>query len=633
MSEMVITATKIEEPKKEVPASIQVIGSEDIKNSTARDAGDLIAEAGVGHITNYGGAYTSTVEIRGLTTDGNLDPLMSRVLVLINGNRAGTVNFATIPVDDIERIEIVKGPASVLYGSSAMGGVINIITKQGKREGFHGSVGGEAGTFGYWKAGAEMSVKKDRLDYYITADRSERGDYSAPGYGTIENSGYKKETISTRLGYRLFNDHHVSLGFQHMDNWDVGSQGATYSPDPDDYNSKKRDGFDIAYKTPTFNGAYYLVKERGVWYMTPNFGSGPGNSAVWKSDTDTQGVNLQKTFPIGNHRIIVGAQWDRIEAKSRNNEGPPYSPDGQYNTYGGFSEARLSFLNKKLLLSGGLRYDAFENKTPATPGITSLVTKTERLDHWTARGGIVFAPNEALSFKANLGTAFRAPSPQELAIDYLYYGTHYVGNPNLKPETSTTGDVGIYYTKGAFKSDLTLFHTDFKDKIVEYYDTTQAIETYKNVNGAILQGFEFNASCDVGAVLGWRVIVEPFTNITYKTKYVQKNEGGRDTTLAQIPKWTGAFGIKVGQKNWDARLIANYTGWSKVTSWDSSSTTYGQTVHKAGFTVVSLKGAYRPIKHLELTASVDNLFDKGYSYNLGYPMPGRSFTGGVRWIF
>lgn len=136
MDEMVVTATRIEERKQDVSASIQIISAEDIKNSTAKDAGDLMAEAGVGHVTNYGGAYTSTIEIRGLTTDGNLDTLQSRVLVLINGNRAGTVNFSTIPAKDVERIEIVKGPASVLYGSSAMGGVVNIITKQGKEEGF-----------------------------------------------------------------------------------------------------------------------------------------------------------------------------------------------------------------------------------------------------------------------------------------------------------------------------------------------------------------------------------------------------------------------------------------------------------------------------------------------------------------
>lgn len=151
LEEIVVTATKVEEPKKDVPASIQIITQEDIKNSTAKDAGDLIAESAIGHVHKYPGVLTGRIGLRGLTTDLFSD-LKSRVSVLINGHRAGTVNLAKIPVEDIERIEIVKGPASVLYGSSAMGGVINIITKEGRKEGFHGSIGGEIGSREYWKA-------------------------------------------------------------------------------------------------------------------------------------------------------------------------------------------------------------------------------------------------------------------------------------------------------------------------------------------------------------------------------------------------------------------------------------------------------------------------------------------------
>jgi len=208
LEEIVVTATKVEEPKKDVPASVQIITQEDIKNSTAKDAGDLISEASIGHVHKYPGALTARIELRGLTTDLFSD-LKSRVLVLINGHRAGTVNLAKIPAEDIERIEIVKGPASVLYGSSAMGGVINIITKEGK-EGFHGSVGGEIGSWKYWKGFAELSGKKGLFDFYLTASRSASDDYDAKDYGKIENTGYNDETVSASLGYRFFDKHHRS---------------------------------------------------------------------------------------------------------------------------------------------------------------------------------------------------------------------------------------------------------------------------------------------------------------------------------------------------------------------------------------------------------------------------------------
>jgi len=260
IEEVVVTASRIEEPKKDVPYSVQVITQEDIKNSTAKDAGDLIIESAIGHVHKYPGALTSRIELRGLTTDLFSD-LNSRVLILINGNRAGTVNLAKIPVEDIERIEIVKGPASVLYGSSAMGGVINIITKEGK-EGFHGSIGGEVGSWEYWKTKAELSGKKNDFDFYLTASRSSSDDFKAKDYGKIDNTGYNDETVSARFGYKLFGSHHISVGFQHWKGWDIGSPGARYSPDPDNYSNKERNSFDIGYKTADFNAKYYFVKIR-----------------------------------------------------------------------------------------------------------------------------------------------------------------------------------------------------------------------------------------------------------------------------------------------------------------------------------------------------------------------------------
>jgi len=633
MEEIVVTATKIEEPKKDVPASVQIITQEDIKNSTAKDAGDLISEASIGHVHKYPGALTGRIELRGLTTDLFSD-LKSRVLVLINGHRAGTVNLAKIPVEDIERIEIVKGPASVLYGSSAMGGVINIITKEGK-EGFHGSIGGEIGSWDYWRTLAELNGKKGLFDFYLTASRSARGDYKAKDYGRIENTGYDDETVSARFGYRLFDNHHITVGFQHWRGWEIGSPGARYSPDPDNYSDKGRDGFDIGYKTESFNAKYYLIKDRDEWHggMTV----GPGNSNISLTETDTQGVSLQKTFPIGNHRVIIGGQWDRIEVDSSRNTGAPYNPNSKYDTYGVFTEGRLSLLNKKLLLSAGLRYDYFENEILPTPGITSLKPRKEDLEHITGRGGLVYKLTDSISLKGNIGTAFRAPAPDELATDYTSsWGTRYIGNPNLKPEKSTSYDAGIEYSKDLLKGGLTFFHTGFKDKILSYYDTVLAAQTFKNVEGATLQGIEANTSYDVGLASGLTISIEPFTNITYNTQYSSKDEleiNKYGKTLLYTPKWTGAFGIRTGKEKWDVRLIANYTGDEKVQDWNSSSPTYGKAIDKGDFTVVNLKGSYRPIKDLEITASIENLFDRAYEYVLGYPMPARTFVGGVKWLF
>ncbi len=100
--------------------------------------------------------------------------------------------------------------------------------------------------------------------------------------------------------------------------------------------------------------------------------------------------------------------------------------------------------------------------------------------------------------------------------------------------------------------------------------------------------------------------------------------------LLYTQKWTVAYGIRTGKEKWDLRLIANYTGDERVQDWNPKSPTYGKAIDKSDCTVISVKGSYRPIKNLEITASIGNLFDRAYEYVLGYPMPGRKFTAGAK---
>ena len=635
MEEVVVTATGVKEPQRDVPQSVQVITQEDIRNSPATNAGDLVTEAALGHVQKYNGYLTSMIEIRGLQTD-LYSPLQSHVLVLVNGSNAGTVNLAKIPRDDIERIEIVKGPASVLYGSSAMGGVINIITKEGKGP-FQGSVYGEGGSWNYWKTGADVSGKTGRFDYYVTASGSGQGNYDVPALGKYNNTQYTDETASGRFGYELTDDQHVSAGFQHWWGWNIGSPGgiypgAPYTLTPDAYADKGRDAFDVNYNKGTFGAKYYYVKDVDLTHSSPNMLGGPGNGSIYNTYITTQGARLQKDIAIGDHRIIVGGQWDRMQVDNRNNLGAPYNPNARYDNYGAFAEGRLSLLEKKLLVTGGLRYDYFDNEMLETYGLNNA-SNSKTLDHVTARGGVVYKLTDALSLKGTAGTAYRAPAPLELAGDYLLFGIHNVGNPNLKPEQSTGYDAGVDYVKGFFKGNATFFETDFKDKITGFFDMTRMVQTYENVGSATIRGIEFNSSYDIGAATGLGMAVEPFTNITYKTTYTQTNQNGPDTTLVYTPKWTGAFGVRVGQEKWDARIIANYLGWQKVTDYNPASPTYGQLIHYPGFTVVGLRAHYRPIKKIELMASVENLLDRRYAYVQGFPMPGITFMGGVRYFF
>lgn len=634
LDEIIVTATKVEEPKEDVSASVQIITQDDIKNSSAKNAGDLIAEAALGHVNKYPGALTSKITLRGLSTD-LFNPLKDRALILINGRLAGTNNLAKIPAGDIERIEIVKGPASVLYGSSAMGGVINIILKKGREDGLHGFIGGEAGSWDYRQISGELSGKKGAFDFYLMGSRSYRGDYEAKikdtkGNPYGKNTAYDDETVSARFGYEFAGDHHISVGLQHFKTWDMGSPNAWYSPDYDDYMEKERNGFDIGYKG-FIDAKLYYNKDKDTWHTV-----GGQWAEITRTKRDSQGISIQKVFPLGEHRVIAGLQWDRMKTDSWRSVGSPYYPRSKYDSYGAFTEGRLSLLDKRILLSLGLRYDYFVNEILSTPLMTNLNPKKEELDHLTVRSGVVYKFTDNLRFKGNIGTAFRSPVPDEIAMDVVQWGVRYLGNPNLKPEKSTTYDAGVEYSQDTFRAGLAFFHTKFKDKISSYFDNALNAQSYRNIDGATLQGLEVSLSYNLGAAAGLNISIEPFTNITYHTRYSSKDAAdikAGNKTLSFTPKWTGAFGVKAGQEKYNIRLIANYTGDEMVTDWNSTSPTYRKEIKKSDFTVAHLKASFKPFKKLELSAAVENLFDRNYGYVLGYPMPGRTFTAGVKWVF
>ncbi|MDW7973497.1 MAG: TonB-dependent receptor, partial [Thermodesulfovibrio sp.] len=435
LEEVVVTATRIEEPKKDVPYSVQIITQEDIKTSIAKDAGDLIIEAAVGHVSKQPGALT-TFYLRGFGISG-LSPLDSRTLLLINGLRTATANIAMISVDDIERIEIVKGPASVLYGSNAMGGVVNIITKKATEEGIHGYVGVEGGSWLRRKASVELQFKKSHFDSYFQLSRSDGDDYDAKGYGRYKNTGYNDETLSLRVGYEFLKDNKLSFRFRHYRGWEIGSPGPTVWLTPKDYIDHSLDSFDLTYETKIFKAAYYFSKRKYEYHA--DWGG------IYLYKTNSQGISIQKVFNLDEHRIIIGGEWNKVELENKNTPPPPFQPKSKYDSFGVFSEGKIS-ITKKLSFTLGIRYDYFENELLSTSGMI-MTPKKETLDHPTVRGGVLYKPTDYLALRVNTGTGFRAPSPNECAGEYILWGTRYIGNPSLKPEKSITYEGGLNFSK------------------------------------------------------------------------------------------------------------------------------------------------------------------------------------------
>jgi vitamin B12 transporter len=633
LDELVVTATRVDEPKKDIPASIQIITEDDIVNSVSKNVGDIMLEASIGHVQKYPDLTVSSIGLRGLRTD-LFDDLKSRVLVLVNGHRIGDVNLSKLQLNDVERIEIVKGPSSVMYGSSAMGGVINIITKEAKGEGIHGYISGDIGSWGYWDINTEISGKKNNFDYYLSLGRSERNDYSAKGYGRIDNTGYNDENISLGVGYTFREKGRFYFKYQHWRGWKIGSPGPTYEHDPDDYSDRLRDNTEVGYKSETFNLNYYYTSNKDEFHES--FVTGPWDTprTVNTKNTDLQGLSIQRIFYFKEHRLVIGGQWDRFDVSNSINIGTPYNPDSKYDSYGLFAEGRLSLLEKRLLVNIGARYDYFNNEVLRTKGFTSLKPREEDLDHLTIRSGLVYQINENFKLRCNFGTAFRAPAPDEVATNYLgSWGIRWLGNPNLNPEKSITYEVGSDYSKGSFESSFTFFHTKFKDKIMSYYNETINTVSFKNVDGATFEGIEGNITYDLAKLIGLKTFIKTFLNVTYLTRYSNEdkneiNKYGR--AVLYTPRLTAGAGIRAGQEKWDIRVVVNYTGDEKVQDWYKYPF---PVVEKEDFTIVNSKGSFRPLKNFELTLSVENLFDRRYEYVQYYPMPSRTILVSLKWLF
>jgi vitamin B12 transporter len=187
MDEVVITAGRVEEKKKEITTNLTIIDEEEITNSSAANLGDLLAEKGIGHIHKYPGVSTS-IGIRGFRTDTTGVDLAGKVLLLLNGRRAGTGNAAKIMTKNIERVEIIRGPASVQYGSAAIGGVINVITRQGEEKPT-AFVDGLLGSYGYREGSAGFSGKYDQVDFSGTFTRDSGDDYDTAQGARYYNTG------------------------------------------------------------------------------------------------------------------------------------------------------------------------------------------------------------------------------------------------------------------------------------------------------------------------------------------------------------------------------------------------------------------------------------------------------------
>ncbi|WPD23319.1 MAG: TonB-dependent receptor [Candidatus Electrothrix scaldis] len=632
MDEVVVTAGRTAEPKREVSANVTVIDREEIKQSGARDVSDLLAEKAIGHIHKYPGALTS-IGLRGFRTDSLGNDLQGHVLILLDGRRAGTGNVAKLLTGNIERIEIIRGPGAVQYGSAGMGGVVNIITRKGVRNAAFAEAG--AGSFGAYESRIGGTLKKGGFDFAGSYSRSGRDAYETGSGAEFQNTGLDAASgLSANLGWSFTeeNPEKNRLGLivtaSELDN--SGSPGYFSANDLDDSTDKENYSVDLNYAGADsaehwqWMTRYFFGKDENSWDdPVASDPDGWDNGEVSSNSTDQQGAQAQLTGTFGHTRITTGIDW--LDYAVENTWTPTKT---SYSNPAVFLLGKTTFPARRLTLDLGLRYDWYEVEVVEPAG------RTIDTDHFTPKIGLSWLVTEQLKLRAQYAEAFMIPSANQLAADFTHFGSRTVGNAELEPESSRTYEAGLDFSASGLNASLTVFSTDFTDKIIVDY-LADGSRTWQNLGDATISGFEGEFSYDLGLSMGWDWEVRPYLNFTLLTQYEDENTG---EDLQDVSAMNFSTGLLVNNGDGISyRLNVAYSGTQDVEDWESGAYPT-PVVELDASTVTDLSASWRFYENerlgsFTLRGQIGNLFDEEYAYVKGYPMPGRSFFAALRWEY
>ena len=628
MDEVVVTESRIAESKREVTANLSVISRETIEQSASRNLGDLLAESGLGHVQKYPGALTS-ISIRGFRTDTHGNDLQGKVLILLDGRRAGSGNAVKFQTKNIERVEIIRGPGSVQYGSAGIGGVVNVITRTGTKNSLF--VEGGGGSFDKFEGSIGGTAVTEDFDFSGAISYLTSNDYDTGSGDTFKNTGIDSQVGASLHGGYSFSDHHrLGVIFTGYDVDNAGNAGYFSNVDLDDSSDKNNYSLDTKYTGSTTDdkhqwmARFFFGRDENKWVSpiesNPDFWD---DGIPSKNTTDQLGAQAQYSTKIVNHTVTAGFDWVDYDIDNT------WSPeDTSYSNPALFLLDKSTYLGDRLIANLGLRYDYFEVEVNEPAG------NTEDDSRLTPKVGLAWLVNENFKLRAQYAQGFMMPSADQLAIDNVSWGQHVVGNPDLDPEKSNTYEAGIDFNRNSFSSSLTYFYTDFKDKIVTSY-LPDGSRSWDNVGDATVAGIEVEASYDIGEPMEWAWELRPYINATYLTDYEDEET---DEDLKYISDTNLSTGLLTSDGNGTfCRFNIAYYSSQTVQDWESG--IYPTPEYElASVTVADLTAAWKFLENdqygsFTLRGEIENLFDKDYAYVKGYPMPGISFFLGLRWDY
>jgi iron complex outermembrane recepter protein len=489
LPEVVVTATRKESLVEDVPASVTIIDAEELRKSPLRNVDDVLRSvAGVDVWgNNVDPLGHRAVTVRGIGGGSSQE----RTLILINGipvndTWSGQVVWNQIPKEDVERIEVVRGPSSSLYGGSAMGGVVNIISRSpvGAPVGFLGK--GSYGEFNTWSAYGNVCgrSKNDKLGYYVSGKKT-----VSDGFIAELKDGEKYETESD---FDL--DNVLGQLYWFIDDSSFLTLSGSY------YREERGKGFPFANLDPgqiiKGNVTYRRRAPHGISWLVSLYGHDEEQThedddwahtrldRVNTYEKPFYGAMVQPSLYLADwNTITLGAEFKYSEAthKSTYEIIPPSRPypretetNGKQYYTGVYAQDEIFLLHGRFVVIPGARYDwwkSFDGSYADTDPPAGVQPETDygekEWQSFNPKLGVVYHLSDNTSLRGSVGRGYRAPSPVELYATMSYGGTTIVeGNPDLDPESIFSYEIGVTQKFGdCLDTRLTLYRSTVDDLI------------------------------------------------------------------------------------------------------------------------------------------------------------------------
>ena len=648
----VVTATRTETPVEDLPVSVTVITAQEIEEMPVKTVDEVLMKAaGVQIRRNKGlsntGSHT-TIYMRG-TADS------SRVLVLKDGvplNMAytGTVGiWNNIDLENIEKIEIVRGASSALYGSSAMGGVINIITKR-PGKGVHGEANFEGGMLDTYIGNAKVSTGTDRYTLrasgvYKTTNGYEyyKGSEWKDYYKTPEN---KLTTVSVGgdvwLGESL-----LRLDYDYYLEDSLSATTTQYDGDDTHNDFMLSWGMPLGNVDLSVKSYYFDAKStsdaRKYDSATGNFNEYYYNSSIPK---DEYGALIQASFDLGFNQLTVGSdiKWAKCKSNYTYADGDR-DFRGKQDFYSFFVNDELSFFDDKLIVNAGVRYDYWKNHDgnyyDTTTDPTRKIKYPDKNEHaLSPRAGVAYKLFEGTTLRASFGTGFKAPSLYDLYRSGPHGATRFdLANPDLDAEKLVWSyDVGFDTrpTNDLFIS-MTFYQSRFKDflgdktlsegEIPSWFtpDPGQTVIQVVNLGKVDIYGVE--ASLEYRFTPTWWAFVNHTFNVSKIKEYPDEPEVVGNY-LAYTPRHMTKVGVVYDNpKLFTLGVFLTCVG-ERYSDLQNS-----EDKKLDGYQVVDVKISRKLIEGLEIYGYVNNLTDEDYKEYYTTYNPPLTAMAGLKYTF